>query len=68
MMKMLSYLVTESKSLKIGKRQKYIYVTDIFYISWGPGADVPNMLGSTVKVMSGSHLWADRPKVFLCLL
>lgn len=43
MMKMLSYLVTESKTLKIGKRQKYIYVTDIFYISWGPGADVRDM-------------------------
>lgn len=66
MMKMLSYLVTESKTLKIGKRQKYIYVTDIFYISWGPGADVRDMLGSKSDV-TWSHLWANWPTVLLCL-
>lgn len=52
MMKMLSYLVTESESLKIGKRQKkniYLYICYrhfLQYISWGPGADVRDMFGS----------------------
>lgn len=33
MMKMFSNLVTDSESLKIGKRQKYKYITDTYYIS-----------------------------------
>lgn len=57
MMKMLSYLVTESESLKIGKRQKYIYVTDTFYSIYHEVLGLMCATCLALKVVKGRDIW-----------